>query len=167
MRARCPLHFAFPILFIACGLPGALVAQGDRPTVDLSVYGHVSSIIWATKDVDRAVDYWEKMGLKKIEHAGVTECPGCIYRGKPAPRTLKYMYGNIGDVLVEWVQPVTGTNICSEFLKRHGDGVVALGYAAKSDEEIERQIRDFQSKGVAIVQREQWKGTEGMGQRVS
>jgi hypothetical protein len=56
MRARYRLHFIFPILFIACGLPGALVAQGDRPTVDLSVYRHVSSIIWPTKDVDRVVD---------------------------------------------------------------------------------------------------------------
>ena len=162
MRARRPLGFAFLFLFIAFGPPRALVAEGDKPTVDLSIYRHVSSIIWATKNLDPVVDYWERLGLKKIERTGVMDFPGCIYRGKPAPSALKYGYAHIGDVFVEWVQPVTGTNIYADFLNHHGDGVVALGYAVKSGEELERQIQNFQSKGVAIVQRDQSKGARGI-----
>jgi hypothetical protein len=162
LRAPRQLGFAFLLLFIAFGLPGGLVAESGTPTVDLSIYRHVNSIIWVTKNVDPVVDYWKRLGLKKIERTGPVEFPGCIYRGKPAPSTLKYGYGHIGDVLVEWVQPVTGTNIYTDFLKRHGDGVVALGYAVKSGEELERQIHTFQAKGVAVVQRDQWKAARGM-----
>ena len=65
--------------------------------------------------------------------------------------------------MIEWIQPVTGTNVYTEFLRRHGDGILALGFAVKSDQELEQQIQYFQSKGVEVAERTQWKATKGMG----
>ena len=53
-----------------------------KPTVDLSIYGHVSSVIWVAKDLDPVLNYWEKLGLKNIERTKVTEFTGLIYRGQ-------------------------------------------------------------------------------------
>jgi 4-hydroxyphenylpyruvate dioxygenase-like putative hemolysin len=69
-------------------------------------------------------------------------------------------------VLLEWIQPVTGTNLYTEFLERHGDGILALGFAVKSDQELEQQVQYFQSKGVEAVQRTQWTGPKGTGHGV-
>jgi catechol 2,3-dioxygenase-like lactoylglutathione lyase family enzyme len=75
-------------------------------------------------------------------------------------------FGHIGSVSLEWIQPVSGTNLYSEFLERHGDGVLALGFAVKSVQELEQQVQYFQSKGVQVAQRTQWTGPNGTGHGV-
>ena len=133
-----------------------------KPTIDLSIYGHVSSVTWVAKDLGPVLDYWEGLGLKNIKRSDVEEFT-VIYKGKVVPSTGKIVAGHIGGVQLEFVQPVTGTNIYSDFLKRHGDGILALCYAVKSDQELERQVQYFRSKGVGVLERTQWQGTKEAG----
>ena len=154
------------VLLAAAQLPSSLAAEIAKPTVDLSIYGHVSLVVWVAKDLDPVLNYYEKLGLKDIQRTNVTDRPGLIYRGKPTPTTAKAAFGHIGGVSLEWIQPVTGTNLYTEFLERHGDGILALGFAVKSDQELEHQVQYFQSKGVEAVQRTQWTGPKGTGHGV-
>jgi catechol 2,3-dioxygenase-like lactoylglutathione lyase family enzyme len=163
MRAKYTLGFIFALLLATAYVSRAYAAEIAKPTVDLSVYGHVSSVVWVTKDLDPVLNYWENLGLKNIQKTNVSEFMALIYRGKPAPTTAKSASTHVGGVLIEWIQPVTGNNLYTEFLKRHGDGILALGFAVKSDQELERQIQYFRSKGVEVVQRTRWKGTKGTG----
>ncbi|MGO8786943.1 MAG: VOC family protein [Terriglobia bacterium] len=163
MRAKYTLASAIALIIAVACVSSARGADISKPTVDLSIYRHVSSVIWIVKDLDPVVDYWERLGLKNVHRTEVTDFTGLVYRGKPAPTTARSAFGHVGSVFIEWIQPVTGNNLYTEFLKRHGDGIMALGYAVKSDQELERQIRHFQSKGVQVAQRTQWKGTNGSG----
>jgi catechol 2,3-dioxygenase-like lactoylglutathione lyase family enzyme len=163
MRSWHTRVLTLAVLLAVAPLPPSLAAEIAKPTVDLSIYGHVSSVVWIAKDLDPVLNYYEKLGLKDIQRTNVTDRPGLIYRGKPAPTTAKSAFGHIGGVFLEWIQPVTGTNLYTEFLQRHGDGILALGFAVKSDEELERQIQYFQSKGVEVLQRTQWTGAKGTG----
>ncbi|MGO8815900.1 MAG: VOC family protein [Terriglobia bacterium] len=163
MKAKYALTAVFAILLSVAAGASARGANVVKPTVDLSIYGHVNSVIWVAKDLDPVLNYWEKLGLKNIERTKVTEFTGLIYRGKPAPTTAKSAFGQVGGVMIEWIQPVTGTNVYTEFLRRHGDGILALGFAVKSDQELEHQIQYFQSKGVEVAERTQWKAAKGMG----
>jgi catechol 2,3-dioxygenase-like lactoylglutathione lyase family enzyme len=70
---------------------------------------------------------------------------------------------NIGDVEIEWIQPVKGTSVYNEYLRQHGDGVHHLAFAVVSPEQLEEQIKYFQAKGVNVVQRGTWAGTKGQG----
>ena len=161
MRAERTLASILVLLLATLSVPHARAADIAKPTVDLSIYGHVSSVVWIAKDLDPVVDYWEELGLKNIQRTKVREFTDLIYRGKPAPTMARSAFGHVGRYSIEWIQPVTGNNLYTEFLKRHGDGALALGYAVKSDQELEQQIQYFRSKGVAVVQRTQWKGTKG------
>ena len=163
MKVKSPLVIISALLFATAHVPRPRAAEISKPTVDLSIYGHVSSVVWIAKDLDPVLNYWEKLGLKDIERTNVTEFTGLIYRGKPAPTTARSAFGHLGSVMIEWIQPVTGTNIYTEFLKRHGDGILALGFAVKSDQELERQIQYFRSKGVEVAQRTQWTNAKGTG----
>ena len=163
MKTKLTLAFICALLLAAAWVsltPGADIA---KPVVDLSIYGHVSSMIWIAKDLDPVLNYWQKLGLKNIERTNITEFKGLIYRGNPAPTTARSAFGHVGNVFIEWIQPVTGTNLYTEFLKRHGDGILALGYAVKSDDELEKQIQYFHSKGVEVAQRTEWKNAQGTG----
>ncbi len=164
MRANNPrLVFTFALLFAFATVSRTRAADLAKPTVDLSIYGHVGSVVWVVKDLDPVVSYWEKLGLKNIQLRSVTPFAGLVYRGKPAPTTARSAFGDVGGVFIEWIQPVTGNNLYTEFLKRHGEGVMALGYAVASEQELERQIQYFHSKGVEVAQRTQWQGTKGTG----
>jgi catechol 2,3-dioxygenase-like lactoylglutathione lyase family enzyme len=163
MRTQHTLTFNFVLLLTIISVSHARASDTVKPTIDLSIYGHVSSIVWIAKDLDPVVDYWEELGLKNIQRTTVRELTDLIYRGKLAPTTARSAFGHVGRVSIEWIQPVTGINLYTEFLKRHGDGALALGYAVKSYQEFEQQIQYFQSRGVAVAQRTQWKGTKGTG----
>jgi hypothetical protein len=154
------------LLLAMAQLPSPQAAEIAKPTVDHSIYGHVSLIVWVVRDLGPVLDYYERLGLKGIERTNVTDRPGLVYRGKAAPSTARSAFGHIGDVSLEWIQPVTGTNLYTEFLERHGDGILALGFAVKSEQELEQQVHYFQSKGVQVAQRTQWTGPSGTGHGV-
>jgi opacity protein-like surface antigen len=163
MRAKPTFAFIFALVLATALVSPAFAAEIAQPTVDLSVYGHVGSVVWVVKDLNLVLNYWEKLGLKNIERTNVTEFTGLIYRGKSAPTTARSAFAHVGGVQIEWIQPVTGINLYTEFLKRHGDGVLALGFAVKSDPELEKQIQYFQSKDVEVAQRTEWRNAKGTG----
>lgn len=134
-----------------------------KPTVDLSIYGHVIQVGFVVRDLDRAVDYWEKLGLKKIYRTGVREFPDITYRGKKTPLSMKTAFGNIGGVQIEWIQPVRGKSDYDRFMRKRGDGVHHLAYAVSSPGQLEEQMKYFKSKGVETVQFGSWEGTKGQG----
>jgi len=138
-------------------------AEVAKPTLDPAIYGRVVQVGWVVKDLDRVVSYWEKLGLKNINRAGVLEFPDVTYRGKKTPLSMKMAFTRIGDVEVEWIQPVKGWSVYDEFLKQHGDGVHHLAFAVASPEQLEEQIGHFKSQGVAVIQRGSWDGTKGKG----
>jgi catechol 2,3-dioxygenase-like lactoylglutathione lyase family enzyme len=153
------------ILIATAAVCGARAAETTKPTVDLAIYGHVSSMVWVVKDLDPVLDYWQKLGLKDVQRTEVMPSK-FVYRGKPVPATARSATTRVGGVLIEWIQPVTGNDVYTEFLKRHGDGIIALGFAVKSDQELERQVEYLRSKGVEVVQRNQWQGAKGVGHAV-
>jgi catechol 2,3-dioxygenase-like lactoylglutathione lyase family enzyme len=138
-------------------------AEIVKPTLDLSIYRHVVQVGWVVKDLDRTVDYWEKLGLKNINREGVSQLPDVTYRGKKTPLSLKMAFANIGGVEIEWIQPLTGKSVYDEFLTQHGDGVHHLAYRVASPAKIEEQIKHFRARGVDVVQRGSWQGEKGKG----
>jgi catechol 2,3-dioxygenase-like lactoylglutathione lyase family enzyme len=138
-------------------------AEATKPTVDLAIYGRVVQVGWVVKDLDRVVSYWEKLGLRNVNRTGVLEFPDNIYRGKKTPLSLKMAFAHIGDVRIEWIQPVKGKSVYKEFLRKHGDGVYCLAYGVPSSEALREQIKYFGARGVTVVQEGSWQGTKGTG----
>jgi catechol 2,3-dioxygenase-like lactoylglutathione lyase family enzyme len=156
---------AWTLVIILAGAVRSFAAPAEvaKPTVDLSIYGHVVQVGWVVSDLDRVVNYWEKLGLKNIHRDGVQDFPDVTYRGKKTPLSLKEAFANIGGVEIEWIQPVKGKSVYDEFLSKHGDGVHHLAFAVRSPEQLEQQLKYFRDKGVEIVQHGSWQGEKGKG----
>ena len=162
---RSGVTIAWTLAVIWAGATPSIAAPAEvaKPTVDLAIYGHVVQVSWVVKDLDRVVNYWEKLGLKNIHRDGVQDFPDVTYRGKKTPLSLKMAFADIGSVEIEWIQPVKGKSVYDEFLSKHGDGVHHLAFAASSPELWEKQLKYFADKGVDIVQRGSWQGEKGKG----
>lgn len=157
------LLFSAIILAVLAPVRSLAAPDESKPTVDLSIYRHVAHVGWVAKDLDRVVGYWEKLGLKNVRHEGVQEFPDVTYRGKKTPLSMKMAFARIGDMEIEWIEPVKGKSVYTEFLQAHGDGVQHLAYATSSAEQFEEQLKYFKAKGVDIIQRGSWKGEKGQG----
>ena len=149
-------------IILACSI-WSFPADVAKPTVDLSIYGRVVQVGWVVKDLDRVVDYWEKLGLKNIRRAGIQEFPDITYRGKKTPLTMKQAFADIGGVEIEWIQPVKGVSVYDEYLRKHGDGVHHLAFAVSSPAQLDEQRKYFDAKGVKTLQYGSWQGTKGKG----
>ncbi|MBZ5515349.1 MAG: VOC family protein [Acidobacteriia bacterium] len=139
------------------------VPDEPKPTVDLSIYRHAVHIGWVVNDLDRVVGYWEKLGLKNVRRDGVREFPDTTFRGKKTPVSMKMAFGDIGGVMIEWIEPVQGKSVYNEFLQAHGDGVQHLAYPVASPEQLEEQLKYFKARGVDVVQRGSWQAKTGKG----
>src|SRR5215472_1347094 len=83
------------VIFASLYLPCAAATDVAKPTVDMSIYRHVVHIGWVVSDLDRVVDYWEKLGLKHVERKGVLDFPDTTYHGKQTPLSLKMAFARL------------------------------------------------------------------------
>ena len=152
---------------LAGSLPGlqqaSSVPSAATPALDPAVYHHVAQITWVVGDVDRAADYWQRLGIRDIHRAGEVKYPNLTYRGKPDSATTKHVTARVGELEIRWIHPVQGGKFWQDELKKHGDGIRVLSYAARSSQEFDDQLKYFSSKGVGVVVEDSWQGTAGRG----
>jgi len=148
---------------------GSAVALADStraaaaPGLDPAVYHHVAQLIWVVSDLDRVVDYWQRLGVHDIHRDGVVSFPNLTYRGKPDPAKVKQVTANVGELEIKWIQPLHGGKFWQDDLRKHGDGIRVLGYNVRSSQEFDDQIKWFASKGVGVVVQNTWQGRTGRG----
>jgi catechol 2,3-dioxygenase-like lactoylglutathione lyase family enzyme len=143
--------------------PGDPPAAPSAPVLDPAVYHHVAQLIWVVSDLDRVVDYWQRLGIHDIHHDGVVRFPNLTYRGKPDPASVKQVTAKVGELEIKWIQPLHGGKFWRDDLRKHGDGIRVLGYKARSPQEFDDQIKYFSSKGVSVVVQNTWQGSTGRG----
>jgi catechol 2,3-dioxygenase-like lactoylglutathione lyase family enzyme len=150
----------------AAGSPFHAPARSDEtaaPALDPATYHHVAQVIWVVKDVDRVVNYWQRLGVHNIHRDGSVSFPNLTYHGKPDPARAKQVTANLDELEIRWIQPVHGGKFWRDGLRQHGDGIRVLGYAARSPQEFDDQIKYFSSKGVGVVVQDSWQGKTGQG----
>jgi hypothetical protein len=150
---------------------GAATSPRDRaapdetaaPALDPAIYHHVAQVIWVVRDVDRVVDCWQRLGIRNIHRDGVVSFPGMTYRGRPDPARAKQVTADLDALEIKWIQPVHGGTFWRDGLRRHGDGIRALGYAVRSPGEFDDQVEYFASRGVGVAVQDEWQGQTGRG----
>ncbi|MFC2076549.1 VOC family protein [candidate division KSB1 bacterium] len=138
----------------------AVPAQAAEPPFE---WGEVSHLMWVVRDLDKVVDYWEGIGLGKVQVTETLELQDLVYRGKPAKVTVKQGWCGIGGVGVEIFQPLTGRSAFSEFLEKHGDGIHNVTFQVESIAELKRREDWFKGIGVGVLERGTFPTPEGKG----
>ena len=140
---------------------GVTPDETAAPVLDPAIYHHVTQLIWVVSDIERVVDYWQRLGIHNIHREGVVSFPSLIYRGKPDRARAKQVTAEVGELEIKWIQPVHGGKFWRDGLRQHGDGIRVLGYAVRSSQEFDDQIKYFSSKGVGVVVQDSWQGKTG------
>ena len=136
MRVLCLL------LAAACG------AAAQLP----DFYKTVARVSWVVSDVDRVTEGWNKTPLARIQAPREVDLPEVQFRGQATPVRIRAASGIIGDVPVDFIQPLGGQNAYTEFLKKHGDGVFSLFYRVPSLDAFEQELARLRGLGVSALQ---------------
>ncbi|MDO9542009.1 MAG: VOC family protein, partial [Kiritimatiellia bacterium] len=108
----------------------------------------MSQICIAVRDLDRAVAYYESLGLGPFVKPEISYTD-VFYHGRPV--TSKWIMGfcSLGQIEMELSQPVSGPNIYQDFLETKGEGIHHLGFDVKDMDE--RLVR-YEKMGVRVLQ---------------
>jgi hypothetical protein len=133
-------------LFVLASL--AACASAQLP----DYYKQVDRIVFVVPDVDKALAAWKPSGA--VEVFGVHPADfSAEYRGQQTESAMRFGVGRFGDVIANWVQPVSGSNAFTEFLQRHGPGVFALMHRVDSLDTLNGEVTRMTALGVKVLQR--------------
>ena len=101
------------------------------------------------RDLDQAKDFYERLGIGPFEEGPSGHTLERRIYGELAPdAAVRGAVAPMGDIEFELQQPVSGDTIQSEFLERHGEGVVHL--CAFSDD-LDRDIAELTELGYDVI----------------
>jgi catechol 2,3-dioxygenase-like lactoylglutathione lyase family enzyme len=113
-------------------------------------YRSVTSLHWVVKDAERVRGVWTKLGFASRPGTGtmtVTE-----YRKGETAR-LKVVAARFGSVDVLWLQPDSGRSAFSDYLDKHGEGVVSINYAPADGAARDAEAARLHGLGVKVLQK--------------
>jgi methylmalonyl-CoA/ethylmalonyl-CoA epimerase len=128
-------------------LLGAWMASAQLP----EFYKTVDRMTWVVGDLDGFVKAWDKTGLVKVEKRQDLESQVEL-RGKRIREKVRVASGFLGDVRVDWIQPLTGNDAYAEFHKKHGIGIFSLVHRTPTQDEFQRELERLRKAGARVLQ---------------
>lgn len=111
--------------------------SGDTPTPTWSRAYQVGVVV---RDIERAKAFYERLGIGPfVEGPSASAVDRRIYGVLSRDARVRGMVAQMGDIELELLQPVAGRTVQSEFLERHGEGVIHIcAYTDDLDRDVER-----------------------------
>jgi hypothetical protein len=125
------------------------------------LYKTVNRVTWVVENIDKVRPAWAALGLSGIEEYPNIQLTG-EYRGKPITIYAWQITGHLGNLTVDLLQPGEGqANAYTDFLAKHGDGILSIVHEVKSRQALEQEILRMKRNGVAVLQQVRVQGAQG------
>lgn len=112
-------------------------------------------IAWVTADLNATeTALTGVLGVRKWVRLPEVHFPSntCRYHGEPADFVASISLSYLGDMQLELIEPVSGPNIYSDFLRDSGPGLHHICVEAKSDQEFDAMVAAAGEHGAAVAQ---------------
>ena len=116
---------------------------------------------WVVDNLDQTIREWQKLGISSVHERGIIDFPEAIYRGSPVRVRVRSASTRLGNVTIDWYQPVEGKNAFTDFLAKHGNGVFSLVHRVPSAEALRMETQRLSRKGVSVLQKASMKSESG------
>jgi len=96
-------------------------------------------------DIDKTCDFYTStFGTGPFNIIEEVDMEGALLRGKPISTKIKVAFAKSNDVELEFIQPLEGKNLYTEFLKTRGDGIHHLAFMV---DDMNKWKKHFADKG--------------------
>jgi catechol 2,3-dioxygenase-like lactoylglutathione lyase family enzyme len=114
-----------------------------------------TQIAWVTRNLDATeTALTGLLGARKwVRIPEVHFAPdSCSYRGKPADFVASISLSYLGDMQLELIEPISGENVYSEFLRDSGPGLHHICTEAQTPEQFDAILAGAANDGAEVVQ---------------
>lgn len=118
----------------------------------LAGMGKLVQIGIIVRDVEKTAETYEKiMGMERT----VTVPPGDMdmtnwrYRGKPMDAITKNIAFRLGNIELEFIQPMSGESEWMDFLEKNGEGIHHIAFSVKN---IKEKAEMLEKEGYEVIQ---------------
>ena len=109
---------------------------------------HIEHIGIAVKSIEEQLPYYEGiLGLK------------CYNIETVEDQKVKTAFFMVGQTKIELLEPTSDESTIAKFIEKRGEGIHHIAYAAKN---ISETLKEVESKGVRLIDREPRGGAEGL-----
>ncbi len=121
--------------------------------------GKVEEICVVTPDLERTATGLMRLGIGpwKLMEINPSNTSEQMYRGKPAQFSIRLGFAQVGDVMIELMQPLDDNSIFAEHLKAKGEGLHHVSFSLDGIP-WEDRIKAFEARGFPVVQSGRWLG---------
>lgn len=125
----------------------AAVVSAELP----AFYSQVDRVVFVVPDLDKAIAAWKPSGIVQV-FGDQTVRFKAEYKGHTTDSSVRFAVGRFGDVLANWMQPLSGSNAFADFLKSHGPGVFALLHRVATPAELDAEVARMSARKVDVLQ---------------
>jgi catechol 2,3-dioxygenase-like lactoylglutathione lyase family enzyme len=133
----------------------------ENVEAEKSPFSKVNQIGVVVRDMDRAVEYYQSLGIGPFEPLQNVIFVYKEVLGKaidPDSIKLKIRIAKVGPVDLELIQPIEGESLWKEFLETRGEGINHLGFLV---EDIDKEEAKLVAKGFTVLYRSRFKNGGG------
>ena len=100
---------------------------------------------YVVRDIEKACGFYESTyGVGPFQVVDEVDMEGVILRGTPISTKIKVAFAKSGEIELEFIEPLEGDNLYTEFLEAKGDGIHHLGFVV---DDMEAWKKEFSAKG--------------------
>lgn len=109
---------------------------------------HIEHIGIAVKDLEKAIDYYEKvLGLK------------CYAIEEVKDQKVKTAFFKVGQTKIELLESTDDEGPIGKFIEKKGEGIHHMAFAVK---DIDKALNEVEQKGVRLIDHQSRKGAENL-----
>jgi len=123
----------------------------------------IDQVALVVEDLDEAVRrYWERFGIGpwRIYTYQPPLVKDMTYRGRRFDYRMRLALAQMGDVMIELIQPLSEENVYTEHLKQKGPGLHHIGIVVPS---VPEAVAEAAKSGLEVVQSGRGYGLNGDG----
>jgi len=121
-------------------------------------YTKVDQVGVIVRDLDRAVEYYQALGIGPFESLNVVPTDRKVY-GKPADDVKNLArVAQMGQLQFELIQPVSGESVQKESLDTKGEGISHLGFFV---DDIDKEVAKLVGQGFKVISNGKFVGGGG------
>ena len=147
------------VLVLACFLSaGYFYAQENISKNNVLGSDVIAQIAVVVKDIEKSSRaYAELLGLDvpNWELTDPVEKSHTEYKGKPSQARAKLAFFQLGNIVIELIEPVGGPSTWQEYLETKGEGVHHIAFEVK---DMEKRIAGLKAIGIPLIQRGDYAG---------
>lgn len=123
----------------------------------------IDQVALVVEDLDEAVRrYWERFGIGpwRIYTYQPPLVKDMTYRGRRFDYRMRLALAQMGDVMIELIQPLSEENVYTEHLKQKGPGLHHIGIVVPS---VPEAVAEAATSGIEVLQSGRGYGLNGDG----